>query len=156
MYDLFLINFKIINFSIYFYFQELVGSKKGFNISKLGIILAAVVFIVLIIVVSVLLTNEGTNESNYASSKEAQNGDLLSLEDIIDGRVNGHRFNGTILSANEFMFRDPNDRTKIYNIDTGKVQEILSKDHEGIKEDLSPDRKYMLVAIDVHKVCYKN
>lgn len=123
--------------------------------SKLGIILSIVLLIVLVIVVAVLLTNEGANaEGSTPGAQEKQSGELLTLEDVLEGKLAARRFNGSWLSDNEIMYRDELETSMLYNIESGKSSVLLEKEilSEGLRVDVSADRKYLLIAHVVEKV----
>lgn len=109
----------------------------------------------LVIVVAVLLTNEGSNgENGTAGSQAKHSGELLTLEDVLEGKLAARRFNGSWLSANEILYRDEFETSMVYNVESGNSSVLLSKEilSGGLRIGVSADGKYLLIAHGVEKV----
>lgn len=83
--------------------QELVGTKKNKLIQKLLIYgFIALVAITIIVVLSVFLTRP----PNGSSEPLIDDGPAITLEDVLEGRLYPHGFNGSWAGNDQMIFRD--------------------------------------------------
>ena len=122
---------------------------KGAKLKKIllicGGIIAAIVVITLIVVFTLPKDDKPPTESN-----------TLTLEDILQGNFSARRFNGSWVSGTEILYRDPEGNVILFNVTTGNRTIVLSTEIEelaqGVKFDLSADKKYLLIAREYQKI----
>lgn len=85
------------------FFQELVGTKKNKLIQKLLIYgFVALIAITIIVVLSIFLTRPPSGSSEPI----IDDGPAISLEDVLEGRLYPHGFNGSWAGPDKMIFRD--------------------------------------------------
>ncbi|XP_055942974.1 inactive dipeptidyl peptidase 10-like isoform X1 [Argiope bruennichi] len=81
---------------------------------------------------------------------------LMELDDVMDGVFVPRLFNGTWISDHEFLFRDSDGAATIYNAETLRRTVVMPnttfRQMNVHQYSISPDRKYMLLAIDYKKM----
>jgi dipeptidyl-peptidase-4 len=84
-----------------------------------------------------------------------QNGNTLTLEDILYGRLQASRFNATWVD-DTLVYRDLEGNFLETNVTSGKTSTILDTSNEnlaeGFKFELSADNRYLLVGQRMQKV----
>lgn len=100
----------------FFSFQELVSSKKNKLLQRLLIYgFIALVAIAIIVILSVFLTRPPSGSSEAL----IDDGPAISLEDVLEGRLYPHGFNGSWAGKDKMIFRDTmvsNDSSKVFVI----------------------------------------
>ncbi|XP_059608400.1 venom dipeptidyl peptidase 4 isoform X2 [Phlebotomus argentipes] len=130
--------------------QELMeNAGRKWNYKKIAIIAAIVVVILVAIIVPVvLLTGKDDEESGSKTP--------LELEDVLTGRLSARRFNGSWISDRHVLFRDVSGDVILFDAEANSRRVLVStlnaKLAEGVKFDLSPDQKYLLVATQHKKI----
>lgn len=86
------------------------------------------------------------NEHNALEIPSVSN--AIKLEDILEGKLNSRRFNGTWINEDTILYKSSEGYLQIYNV-SAKQMNILSK-NERLSlyslQELSPDKKYILLA----------
>uniref|UniRef100_U5EWK1 Venom dipeptidyl peptidase 4 n=1 Tax=Corethrella appendiculata TaxID=1370023 RepID=U5EWK1_9DIPT len=133
-------------------YEELVGSKKS-NFKKyllFGVI--AAVIVALVVTAIILVTKKEDSPDAQPSTDES----LINLEDILFGRLQAKRFNGTWISDTQIIYRDLEGGVILYDAAKNQKHSILGIENvelaEGFKFDLSSDQRYLLVAREYRKI----
>ncbi|XP_070507717.1 dipeptidyl peptidase 4 isoform X2 [Chironomus tepperi] len=130
--------------------QELIGSaKRKRQFLVLGGLCILAIVVILAIVLSVFLVNKSTDEKL----------DDIVLDDIIKGKLQPKRFNGTWIDDKSFYYFDVNGDFVIYNAES-KNREIRVNTTSSIYErfmssssfEFSPDKKYILLTASIIKL----
>lgn len=135
--------------------QELVGSKKRNTKKYLLIAGGAAIVLAVVITLVVVLTGDDTSD-NGDSSPIVSDGNTVTLEDFLTGKLTARSFNGAWSSSGKVISRDDVGRVLAYDPVTNETKTLLSEKHEdllqGFKFDLSADERYLLVARGYSKI----
>lgn len=85
-------------------------------------------------------------EVNFSKIPSVRN--TIKLEDILSGKLNSRRFNGTWINDDTILYKTSEGHLQTYNAMENRMS-ILSKNerlHSYILQELSPDKKYVLLA----------
>ncbi|KAK0080428.1 hypothetical protein PV325_013967, partial [Microctonus aethiopoides] len=113
----------------------------------------AIIVLALLIATIILLTVNRDTKTSQASTASS-----ITLEQWLNGWVSTKSFNGTWLSDDEILYRDLHGNIVIYNCNTASSKIILETSHPDLDPqtvfdyDISPDRKYLLVASNYQKL----
>jgi dipeptidyl-peptidase-4 len=130
-------------------YEELIGSaKRKRQFLVLGGLCILAIAVILAIVLSVFLVNKSSDKL-----------DDLVLDDIIKGKLQPKRFNGTWIDDKSFHYFDVNGDFVIYNADS-KTREVRVSTNSSIYErfvssssfEFSPDKKYILLTTNIIKL----
>ncbi|KAL7019319.1 hypothetical protein ACKWTF_011082 [Chironomus riparius] len=131
-------------------YEELIGSaKRKRQFLVLGGLCILAIAVILAIVLSVFLVNKSAEDKL----------DEIVLDDIIKGKLQPRRFNGTWIDDKSFHYFDVNGDFIIYNADS-KTREIRVRTNSTIYErfvtsssfEFSPDKKYILLTTNIIKL----
>lgn len=136
--------------------QELVESKKSNKRKYLLIGGAAAVVIAVVVVLAVVLTGGDDTADNGNSSPVVQEGDSITLEDFLTGKLSARGFNGDWTPSGKLISRDERGSVLVYDPVTNETKTLLGPEREdllqGFKFDLSADERYLLVARGYGKI----
>lgn len=130
--------------------QELIGSaKRKRQFLVLGGLCLLAVAVILAIVLSVYFVNKSEEEKL----------DDIVLDDILKGKLQPKRFNGTWIDDKSFHYFDVNGDFVIYNADS-KTREVRVNTNSSIYDrfvtsssfEFSPDKKYILLSSNIIKL----
>ncbi|XP_055907459.1 venom dipeptidyl peptidase 4 isoform X2 [Eupeodes corollae] len=124
------------------YEKDLIYSKKRIrNIRIVLGVIGAIVLIGLITVAVVLVVN--SSEANDLPS--AQTGNGIKLDDILTGKLQARRFNGSWSTGTNIIYRDLNNIYE-YNVAKGKQIKLWHDDKlQYLVFEKSADEKYLLL-----------
>ncbi|XP_075211314.1 dipeptidyl peptidase 4 omega [Lycorma delicatula] len=131
--------------------QELLsGGKKG----KLTIVVAGLVIVLALGILSFIIFNRTHAEPMAnALTSDVRSIDLLEM---LAGRYNPNRFNGSWVSDDEILYKDSSDNIVLYSV-SKKSKKILVKNLSDIVQtafsfELSADKRFLLVGHSYQKL----
>ncbi|KAL5290049.1 DPP10 family protein [Megaselia abdita] len=125
--------------------EELINSHA--RIRRLRIILAIIGVLLVIALIAVVVILVVFLRKEDDSSKIPSVTNSIKLEDILSGKLNSRRFNGTWINEDSILYKTPEGYLKKYNA-TANQMSILSRNerlNSYILHELSPDGKYVLL-----------
>uniref|UniRef100_A0A182PUL1 Venom dipeptidyl peptidase 4 n=1 Tax=Anopheles epiroticus TaxID=199890 RepID=A0A182PUL1_9DIPT len=136
--------------------DELVGSGKR-NLRRYMLLgTLAVILTVIAVALVVVLTASNDEESGPETAPIIREGDPITLDDILQGRLSASGFTGTWTANGKIIFRDDFGTVMVYDPEQNDTKTLLGVANEeqlqGFKFDLSPDGKYLLVARGYSKI----
>lgn len=97
-----------------------------------------------------------TESANGDSDRVVQEGDPITLEDFLTGKLAARDFGGSWSPSGKVISRDEMGAVLAYDPQTNETKTLLGLDHEellqGFKFDLSADERYLLVARGYSKI----
>lgn len=131
---------------------ELMTKTKRRNWPRLlaaGVI--GIIILVLVITAVILLTGIPA-ASEFKPTPTAG----ITLEEWLGGSLSTKSFNGTWLSDDEIIYRDESGNLKIYNVSSETSRTVMEITNAALassfEQQLSPDRKYLLLASNYQKL----
>jgi dipeptidyl-peptidase-4 len=121
--------------------------KKQFLV--LGALLLASIIVIAAIVLAVIFLSD--NDGSPQPAPLVDERDPFSLEDVLRGRLQARRFNGTWIDDTTFHYFDLLGNLVMYDVKTGKSNTILSERENplligGFLFEFSADKKFLLIA----------
>uniref|UniRef100_A0A182WEQ8 Venom dipeptidyl peptidase 4 n=1 Tax=Anopheles minimus TaxID=112268 RepID=A0A182WEQ8_9DIPT len=136
--------------------QELVSSGKRNLRRYLLLGTVAVILTVVAVALVVILTASNDEESGPETAPIIREGEPITLEDFLQGRLSASGFTGTWAANGKIIFRDDFGSVMVYDPEQNDTKTLLGVANEeqlqGFKFDLSPDGKYLLVARGYSKI----
>nr|XP_040232159.2 prolyl endopeptidase FAP isoform X1 [Anopheles coluzzii] len=137
-------------------YQELVGSGKRNLRRYLLLGTLAVILTVVAVALVVVLTASNEEESGPETAPIIREGEPITLDDFLQGRLSASGFTGTWTANGKIIFRDDFGTVMVYDPEDNDTKTLLGVANEeqlqGFKFDLSPDGKYLLVARGYSKI----
>ncbi|XP_053658952.1 venom dipeptidyl peptidase 4 [Anopheles marshallii] len=137
-------------------YKELVFSGKRNLRRYLLLGTVAVILTVVAVALVVILTASNDDENGPETAPIVREGEPITLEDILQGRLSASGFTGTWTSNGKIIFRDDFGTVMVYDPEQNDTKTLLGVANEeqlqGFKFDLSPDGKYLLVARGYSKI----
>ncbi|XP_023289115.1 venom dipeptidyl peptidase 4 [Orussus abietinus] len=131
--------------------QELMTKTKRANWRRLlvgGVV--GVLVLALVITAVILFTGPEAEGSNGQSAAQ------ITLEEWLLGSLSTKSFNGTWISDDEILYRDESGNLLVFNVVLGSNRTILEITNNALassfEHQLSPDRKYLLLASNYQKL----
>uniref|UniRef100_A0A182MBV6 Venom dipeptidyl peptidase 4 n=1 Tax=Anopheles culicifacies TaxID=139723 RepID=A0A182MBV6_9DIPT len=136
--------------------QELVTSGKRNLRRYLLLGTVAVILAVVAVALVVILTASNDEDSGPETAPIIREGDPITLEDFLQGRLSASGFTGTWAANGKIIFRDDFGSVMVYDPEQNDTKTLLGIANEeqlqGFKFDLSSDGKYLLVARGYSKI----
>ncbi|XP_050080187.1 venom dipeptidyl peptidase 4 isoform X1 [Anopheles maculipalpis] len=137
-------------------YKELVSSGKRNLRRYLLLGTVAVILTVVAVALVVILTASNDEESGPETAPIIREGEPITLEDFLQGRLSASGFTGTWTANGKIIFRDDFGSVMVYDPEQNDTKVLLGVANEeqlqGFKFDLSPDGKYLLVARGYSKI----
>lgn len=135
--------------------QELVESKK--RNTKKYLLIGGGVAIVLAVIITLIVVFTGEDATdNGNSSPVVQDGDPITLEDFLTGKLVARDFSGAWSAGGKIISRDEVGQVLSYDPVTNVTSVLLGSNNEellqGFKFELSADERYLLVARGYSKI----
>ncbi|XP_071448145.1 venom dipeptidyl peptidase 4-like [Hetaerina americana] len=111
---------------------------------------------VIVIVSIVLIATYAGNEDKPEVLKSTEQLRTITLEEFVEYKLVPSKFNGTWISGSEVMYKSKKNSPVVFDFKTNIERPLTRFSNEVLKDsfqhDISPDKKYLLVASQMQKV----